>query len=192
MLQPMQSQRLDELRTRLEEAGCVFDFVVTTLDPTATPGEEEHRRALQILFEIIEERARLGRLELIAQDSRFAKQRWPDLTPDFAQARPTTLNHIELHELVSEDGLLCRNFRNPPYGTQLQVADFREWLQMLRLYPDEELQVLDWVGDAYEEPQRSAWSDYFDDGKEWWGIWCLTLYNPRRRTLSALAASATD
>ncbi|WP_197676087.1 hypothetical protein [Pseudomonas sihuiensis] len=46
MLQPMQSQRLDELRTRLEEAGCVFDFVVSTLDPTATPGEAEHRQVL--------------------------------------------------------------------------------------------------------------------------------------------------
>ncbi|KQO43781.1 hypothetical protein N5E99_07300 [Pseudomonas chengduensis] len=192
MLQPMQSQRLDELRTRLEEAGCVFDFVVSTLDPTATPGEAEHRQVLQILFELIEELARLGRLELIAQDSRFAKQRWPDLTPDFAQARPTAFNLIELHELASEDGLLCRNFRDPPYGTPLHVADFREWLQMLRLYPEEGMQVLDWVGNADTEPQRSTWRSYFDDGKELWGIWCLTLYNPRRRTLSALAASATD
>jgi hypothetical protein len=192
MLQPVHNQRLDELRTRLEAAGCVFDFVVMTLDPTATPGEAEHRQALQLLFEGIEERARLGRLELIAQDSRFAKQRWPDLTPDFAQAHPTALNPIELHELASEDGLLCRNFRDPPYGTQLQVTDFREWQKTLRLYPDEGLQVFDWVGNADTEPHRSTWSSYFDEGKEWWGVWCLTLYNPRRNTLSALAASATD
>ena len=26
MLQPMQNQRLDELRARLEQAGCVFDL----------------------------------------------------------------------------------------------------------------------------------------------------------------------
>nr|WP_288453919.1 hypothetical protein [uncultured Pseudomonas sp.] len=192
MLQPMQSQRFDELRARLEEAGCVFDFVVTTLDPTATPGEAEHRQAVALLFESIQERARIWQQKLIAQDARYANHRWPEWTADLGQARSQPLTNDAIRELASENGLLCSNFRDPPYGTQLQVADFREWLHMLRLYPDEQLQVLDWVGDAQEDPQRSAWSDYFDDGKEWWGIWCLTLYNPRRRTLSALAASATD
>ncbi len=192
MLQPVQNQRLDELRTRLEQAGCVFDFAVTMLDPTATPGEAEHRLALQMLFETIEERARIWRLELIARAPRNAKQCWPDLKPDLAQARPQALTIDAVRELISEDGLLCKNFRDPPYGTGLQVTDFREWLQVLKLHPDEGLQVFDWVGNADVEPQRSSWSSYFDDGKEWWGIWCLTLYNPRRRTLSALAASATD
>nr|WP_288497880.1 hypothetical protein [uncultured Pseudomonas sp.] len=192
MLQPMQSQRFDELRARLEETGCVFDFVVTTLDPTATPGEAEHRQAVALLFESIQERARIWQQKQIAQDARYANHRWPEWTADLGQARSQPLTNDAIRELASENGLLCRNFRNPPYGTPLQVADFREWLHMLRLYPDEQLQVFDWVGDAHEDPQRSAWSDYFDDGKEWWGIWCLTLYNPRRRTLSALAASATD
>lgn len=192
MLQPLQKHRVNELRTRLEDAGCVFDFTVTTLDPTATPGEAEHRLALQMLFETIAERARLARLELIARDSRFAKQHWPDLTPNFAQARPQPLTAEAIRELCNEEGLLCRSFRGPPYGTQLQPTDFREWLQILRLYPEEGMQVFDWVGDGYTEPHRSNWSCYFDEGKEWWGIWCLTLYNPRRRTLSALAASATD
>ncbi|MFJ3053582.1 hypothetical protein [Pseudomonas nitroreducens] len=192
MLQPMENQRTQELRCRLEQAGCVFDFRVLTLDPTATPGEAEHRLALQMLFETINERARLWRLELIEKDSRYAKQRWPDLTPNLAQARPQVLDLEAVRELARDDGSLCRAFRDPPYGTQLQVANFREWLQVLRLYPDEELQVLDWVGDGDAEPHRSNWSRYFDDGKEWWGIWCLTLYNPRRQTLSALAASATD
>lgn len=192
MLQLLENQRTEELRARLEQAGCVFDFRMLTFDPTATPGEAEHRLALQILFETINERARLWRLELIAKDARYAKQRWPDLTPDLAQARPQALDLEAVRELARDDGPLCRAFRDPPYGTQLQVADFREWLQVLRLYPDEGLQVFDWVGDGDAEPHRSHWSCYFDDGKEWWGIWCLTLYNPRRRTLSALAASATD
>jgi len=188
----MENQRTKELRDRLEQAGCVFDFTVLTLDPTATPGEAEHRMALQMLFETINERARLWRRELAAKDSRYAKQHWPDLTPDLAAARPQALTVEAVSELARDDGLLCRNFRDPPYGTQLQVADFHEWLQVLRLYPDERLQALDWAGDGDAEPHRSNWSNYFDDGKEWWGIWCLTLYNPRRRTLSALAASATD
>lgn len=192
MLQPLRNQRLDELRTRLEQAGCVFDFAVTTLDPTATPGEAEHRLALQMLFETIEERARIWRQELIAREPRYAEQRWQPVQANLAQARPQVLTADDVRELIRDDGLLCRNFRDPPYGTGLQVTDFREWLQVLKLHPDEGLQVFDWVGNADVEPQRSSWSSYFDDGKEWWGIWCLTLYNPRRRTLSALAASATD
>ena len=39
---------------------------------------------------------------------------------------------------------------------------------------------------------RCDWSNYFDDGLDWWGVWCLTIHNPQRQTLSALAASATD
>ncbi|WAJ38723.1 hypothetical protein OU800_05695 [Pseudomonas sp. GOM7] len=192
MLQPMQSQRLDELRTRLEAAGCVFDFVVMTLDPSTMPGEAEHRQALELLFESIQEHARIWQQKVIAQDARHANCHWPEWTTDLTKASSQPLTTGAIRELSSEEGLLCRAFRDPPYGTQLQVADFREWLQMLRLYPEEGMQVLDWVGNADAEPQRSTWSDYFEDGKEWWGIWCLTLYNPRRRTLSALAASATD
>ena len=32
----------------------------------------------------------------------------------------------------------------------------------------------------------------FNAGLEWWGIWCLTIHHPRRQTVAALAASATD
>ena len=42
------------------------------------------------------------------------------------------------------------------------------------------------------EPERSTWSAYFEDGKEWWGIWCFTVWNPRRGTLAAVMASTTD
>lgn len=192
MLQPMENQRTTALRDRLEQAGCVFDFRVLTLDPTATPGEAEHRLALQMLFESIQERARKWQADVIARHPQYATHKWVDLTPDLARARPQVLGIEEVRELARDDGPLCRAFRDPPYGTQLQFADFREWLQALRLYPDETLQVLDWVGDGDAEPHHSNWSSYFDDGKEWWGICCLTLYNPRRQTLSALAASATD
>ena len=52
--------------------------------------------------------------------------------------------------------------------------------------------VLDWVGDVDAHPERSDWSNYFDAGKEWWGIWCTTIWNPSTRTLAAIAASSTD
>lgn len=192
MLQKLENRRVTELRARLDEAGSVFDFVVLSLDATASPGEAEHRDALRVLFEAIDERTQVWRRKLVEQHPRYANHPWPDLSPDLAQARPQALDSARIAELTRENGPLHRALVDPPYGTPLQAADFQEWRDVLRLYPDEGLQVLDWVGNADREPQRSTWSRYFNDGKEWWGIWCLTLYNPRRRTLSALAASATD
>lgn len=192
MLQKLESRRVKELQARLDEAGSVFDFVVLGLDVTARPGEAEHKDALRVLFEGIRERAQEWRRKLVEQHPQYANHPWPELIPDLEQARPQALDAARIEELARDDGPLYRALVGPPYGTALQVEDFREWREVLRLHADEGLQVLDWVGNADDAPQRSAWSSYFDDGKEWWGIWCLTLYNPRRRTLSALAASATD
>jgi hypothetical protein len=67
-----------------------------------------------------------------------------------------------------------------------------EFCAAVGLLPNHDIEVLDWVGDPLMEPERSNWSKYFEDGKEWWGIWCLTVWNPRRQTLAALIASSTD
>ena len=192
MLQKLESRRVTELQARLDEAGSVFDFVVLGLDVTARPGEAEHKDALRVLFEGIRERSQAWRRKLLEEHPQYANKPWPELIPDLDRARPQALDAPRIEDLARDDGPLYRALVSPPYGSTLQVEDFREWREVLRLHAGEGLQVLDWVGNADDEPQRSAWSSYFDDGKEWWGIWCLTLYNPRRRTLSALAASATD
>lgn len=36
------------------------------------------------------------------------------------------------------------------------------------------------------------WSNYFDDGKEWWGEFCWTIYNCKENTFIFIAASTTD
>ncbi|KAF1053139.1 MAG: hypothetical protein GAK43_01562 [Stenotrophomonas maltophilia] len=192
MLHTLQSQRTTALRERLEQAGYVFDFVVQAVDEYQAPGEAQHREALAALFEAIQARAQRWQRQLIEREPKYAQHVWPDLSADLTQARAQALDATAIAALVQEGGALCRAFRDPPYGTPLQVSDFREWLQALRLHPEDPVQVFDWVGDPDINPGRSGWSDYFDDGKEWWGIWCLTIYNPRRRTLAALAASATD
>lgn len=192
MLQKLENRRVTELRARLDEAGSVFDFVVLSLDATARPGEAEHRDALRVLFEDVHARAQEWHCKLVEQHPQYAAYQPLDIRPDLTQARPQALDIARIEELARDDGPLYRALIDPPHGSTLQVADFREWREALRLHADEGMQVLDWVGNADHEPQRSTWSRYFDDGKEWWGIWCLTLYNPRRRTLSALAASATD
>ncbi|SFP99589.1 hypothetical protein [Ralstonia sp. NFACC01] len=171
MLTRVEGPELEAMRQHLAQAGCVFDFVLYRVERPDAPGIEIHRQALAGLF---------------------AQLEWPAQDVDLDRACPRSLGASEVRALMEEGGVLERAFLDPPYGAKLGAKDLRDWLVMLCLLPDDELDVADWVGNPDEAPERSAWSDYFDAGKEWWGIWCLTAYNPRCRTLCVLAASTTD
>ncbi|MBP5293222.1 MAG: hypothetical protein J6023_03735 [Clostridia bacterium] len=45
------------------------------------------------------------------------------------------------------------------------------------------LEVYEWTTD---------WSDYFDDGHEWWGAVCYTVYDKLLERFVVIMASATD
>ena len=53
------------------------------------------------------------------------------------------------------------------------------------LFPEgtEELDVYEWTTD---------WSNYFDDGHEWWGTACWSIYDKRMNRYIVIMASATD
>ncbi len=171
MLTRVESPDMEAMRRRLGHAGCVFDFVLYRVEGPEAPGTEIHRQALAGLFTQLE---------------------WPAQDVQLDRACPRRLDAPEVRALAEEGGPLERAFLDPPYGTKLDRKDFRDWLAMLCVLPDDDLKAVDWVGNPDDEPERSTWSDYFEAGKEWWGIWCLTVFNPRCRTLCVLAASTTD
>ncbi|MBR1842280.1 MAG: hypothetical protein IJ788_03280, partial [Oscillospiraceae bacterium] len=45
------------------------------------------------------------------------------------------------------------------------------------------LEVFEWTTD---------WSDYFDEGHEWWGALCFTVYDKTLDRFAVIMASATD
>ena len=53
------------------------------------------------------------------------------------------------------------------------------------LFPNgtDKLEVYEWTTD---------WSDYFDEGHEWWGALCLTVYDQTLERFVIIMASATD
>ncbi|MNG03267.1 hypothetical protein D3C84_863390 [compost metagenome] len=129
---------------------------------------------------------------------------------DLRKAVAKPLNRDERARLMRIDKddqhtyALYAAFCDPPYGTRFSddtpQALFSEWLDLLGLEDGTDGVVLSWVdnfnlnwtaSDEYD-PAREPWSDYFDDGLEWWGVWCLSIWNPKRRTLAVLAASTTD
>lgn len=199
MLKVVETQKCESLRERMDDAGCVFEFVVLAPEIGAVVDEAMHRQALLCFYE------HLTGSPFSADDS--ACMSW-----DLDKAVATPLNQEEVHRLMlTQDEVggplaLYAHFREPPYLTEFKGAEpeaqalFHEWREVLGLEEQDGIVVLNWVKGFKLEwldnddaiPGREPWSDYFDHGLEWWGVWCLTIWNPRRRTLSALIASATD
>ncbi len=192
MLESLESSETEALRQRLEAGGYAFEFSLCRATGEVEQQEAAHHQVLASLFEGIDRRWKKHRADVIAERPEYASLDWFELTTNLGAACPRKLSENEVFELTKADGALASAFLMPPYSTTLKVADFSEWLAMLRLLPGEDVEVFDWVGNPDHEPERSDWSNYFDAGKEWWGIWCMTVYNPRRGTLCALVASTTD
>jgi hypothetical protein len=211
MLSVVEQQASASLRQRMEQAGCAFDFLV--LVPEASDGVDEalHRQAVDLLFQHIKAQW-LARHRQLTQDPRYAEAAPPTMNWDLDRAMAKPLNRDEVARLMRTDKgahnqqsfALYDAFCEPPYGTRFSddtpQALFKEWLDLLGLEGGSDVRVLSWVDNfnfnwtASDEhdPAREPWSDYFDDGLEWWGVWCLSIWNPKRGTLAVLAASTTD
>lgn len=74
-------------------------------------------------------------------------------------------------------------FLNPPYPNNYTDSDFERVNNVL--FPNGlfELEIYEWNTD---------WSEYFDEGREWWGTLCLTIYDKTLDRFVVIMASATD
>lgn len=214
-LPPREEAETAALRDTLRRVGSAFEFAVCRVaDDVEVVGEAHHRAVLRLLCDGIAAEFERYRQEAVARDPSLAAAFGAGLAfdVDAAHAAPLDASAVvaagrfaPLHRVpytrdpaqVPWFEWFCNAFGDPPYT--LAVADEAERAQLFPrfcactgLLPGEDIAVLDWVGDPEREPGRSTWSGYFDDGKEWWGIWCLTVWNPRRRTLAAMVASQTD
>ena len=74
-------------------------------------------------------------------------------------------------------------FLKPPYPNGYKNADFERVNDALFPNGMEEIEIYEWTTD---------WSEYFDDGHEWWGTLCLTVYDKKLDRFVVIMASATD
>ena len=126
-------------------------------------GYESHRRALKAAF------LRLGG-EWRGEPERAAGKRLDAAELFASEERQGRLNYR-------------RAFLCPPHGTCYTDMDFARVNRSLFPEGTSELEVYEWSTD---------WSDYFDDGHEWWGALCLTVYDKRAERFVVMMASATD
>ena len=74
-------------------------------------------------------------------------------------------------------------FLHPPHKTGYDGRDFVRVNAALFPNGTDALAVYEWDTD---------WSDYFDEGREWWGALCLTVYDETLGRFAVIMASATD
>ena len=72
---------------------------------------------------------------------------------------------------------------DPPHGCRYTAADFDALCAKLFPKGRSRLEVFEWSTD---------WSDYFEDGHEWWGAMCYTVYDRSMDRYAVLLASSTD
>ena len=74
-------------------------------------------------------------------------------------------------------------FLNPPHTTKYNIDDFIKINNILFPKGKNNLEIYDWNVD---------WSNYFEDGLEWWGAAAISIYDKELNRYVIIFASATD
>ena len=74
-------------------------------------------------------------------------------------------------------------FWETPHGTGYGPDEFHNINSALFPESTDELDVYEWTTD---------WSNYFDDGHEWWGTACWSVYDKRMNRYVVIMAESTD
>lgn len=202
--------KIESLRDRMDNAGCIFEFVVVAPDSDVVIDESVHRRVLSRLYEQImaDQLEWHRRLVQALPDADYPE---PTMTWNLEEATATLLTQAQVRNLTLTEGYesealaLYGHFRETQNLSALDKEKdgakelFRDWLEVLGLEDCDDVVVLNWIKGVRAEgtqevstPISEPWSEYFSSGDEWRSGWCLTIWNPRQRSLSAIAASGSS
>lgn len=206
-----------ELKNRLEKAGNVFlydcwkildnniiyhrDIIHHTLEAFR---EQEKIRTFSYLqdLEYRLSNAKTTKERTDTQKYLQSLQEYLQFSSDASQATYVQLNSENIVKInennkpkYQQDWFydLYNKFSDPPYrlrGTdQEKLKLWQDLISFVGLKEQDKnaITVLDWA-----IHNHGHWSSFFDDGLEWWGIWCLTVYNANQNSLGCLIASSTD
>lgn len=119
-----------------------------------------------------------GALKIITDDFEIK------FTPGKIVAAKITAEEFLSGEKRTGNGLNYSSaFLYPPYPHGYTSEDFIRLNNALFPHGAGNLEIYKWSTD---------WSDYFDDGHEWWGALCYTVYDKAADRFAVIMASATD
>ena len=175
----MYELKIDELNKIIEkEEPEGVDFFLMA-DESPYNGIESHRAAILFAVHLINEKEK----QTIKKAEELFGKEYADklhlFTCDSSKAEAKVPNDENCGKQIP----YWYAFLEPPHGTKYGPEDLRRINAVL--FPDgaEGLEAYEWTTD---------WSDIFDDGHEWWGASCWSVYDSRRNRFVVLLASATD
>ncbi len=156
-----------------------LDYVILSAD-TYT-GMETHKNAVMKAFEIIGKRyddyydVQVEKMEATLSDIEELLK-LPD--DDYYNKRTECNRGVYIPDIIP----YWYAFLEPPYKVQYLTGDFVEFNDIL--FPNkQDVEVYRWNDD---------FSNYFDDGKEWWGTGLWSAYDKATRNIVIIGASITD
>lgn len=169
------------LRGKYSRIGC--DYIILSSDEEYR-GMETHKKAVISAFEMLDSRFSSYGLKIEAEADKMAAVRSSldellELPSDdyFAERKKTDRKYT-----VPKPIPYLYAFLEPPCGTPYMKSDFIEFNDVL--IPDKEnVEVFRW---------NDGFSNYFDDGKEWWGTGLWSICSLKTGVFIVIGASLTD
>ncbi|MCR4951907.1 MAG: hypothetical protein K6A40_11350 [Solobacterium sp.] len=177
---------------------CVIDYCLIE-DDTPHQGYRSHKDAvlfamLKVIERDIDEHLKEGNQdELFPWSLDIAKAKAHQIDPAQLMQVPVILRTDSVGQRSYDCGMpdLLKGEQIPywyafwetPHRTGYGPDEFRRVNSVLFPEGTDELEVYEWTTD---------WSSYFDDGREWWGTACWSVYDRRMNRYIVIMASATD
>ena len=147
---------------------CVIDYCLME-DDTPYQGYPSHKDAIQFAMQKVIERDTETQIEVeLLRTDRVGRRFYDCEFPD---------------PLKGEQIPYWYAFLEPPHTSGYGPDDFRSVNSVLFPKGVDQLEIYEWTTD---------WSDYFDDGHEWWGTACWSIYDKRMNRYVVIMAEATD
>lgn len=156
-----------------------LDYVILSADEYA--GIEVHKNAVIKALEIIGRRYDCV-YDISAENMQAAPLDIDDLLKLPDDDYYTTKSKINRGYNIPDIIPYWFAFLEPPYGNSYVTRDFVEYNDVL--FPNkQDVEVFRW---------NDEFSNYFDDGKEWWGTGLWSAYDRAAGIIIIIGASATD
>ncbi len=163
--------------------GVVLDYAIL-LSEEEYKGVETHKKAVIEAFDIFNERAIVGNYNYTIETEKMAASicsieellQLPE--DDYYNSRPKGNRCFGIPQPTP----YWYAFLEPPYGVPYLTSDFIKFNDVLFPFK-EEVEVYRW---------NDNFSNYFDDGKEWWGTGLWSAYDKTTGIFVIIGASQTD
>lgn len=166
------SERYDEL---------LLDYILLS-DDGEYLGAESHKKAVIEAIAVLNTRMRVGNNlrhpQFYTEEEKMCCKEYA--AEDFFSDQESRIKV----RITPEHMTYWRAFYDPPYGVPYSKEDFRRINHIL--FPVQyrnDLEIFSWNDD---------FSNYFDDGKEWWGTAMWSVYDPWMHRFVIIGASLTD